>query len=107
MSTTITVRADPAAITLETARSALMLIDMQRDFIEPGGFGATLGNDVALLARTIAPCKAMLQAARRAGLLVIHTCEGHRADLSDAPKTKLERGTPSLRIGDHGPWVAS
>ncbi len=76
---------------------------MQRDFLEPGGFGETLGNDVSLLTRAIAPCKAVLDAFRAAGLLVIHTREGHRPDLSDAPKAKVERGQPSQRIGDPGP----
>jgi biuret amidohydrolase len=99
----VTLNADPTPITLDLAHTAVLLIDMQRDFIEPGGFGASLGNDVALLESTIAPCRALLQAARSAGLLVIHTREGHRPDLSDAPKAKLERGSPSVRIGAHGP----
>ena len=98
-----TIKAEPEAITLDLARTALLIIDMQRDFLEPGGFGQTLGNDVSLLTRAVAPCKAVLDAARAAGLLVIHTREGHRPDLSDAPKAKLERGQPSMRIGDPGP----
>src|SRR4051812_22960326 len=81
----------------------MIIIDMQRDFLEPGGFGETLGNDVSLLAAAVAPCRAVLDAARRARMLVIHTREGHRPDLSDAPPAKLERGTPSLRIGAPGP----
>jgi len=79
------------------------VIDMQRDFIEPGGFGETLGNDVSRLRTAIAPCRALLAAAREAGILVIHTREGHRPDLSDAPRAKVERGAPSLRIGAPGP----
>ena len=98
-----TIKAEPEAITIEPARTALLIIDMQRDFLEPGGFGETLGNDVSLLTRAIAPCKAILEAFRAAGLLVIHTREGHRPDLSDAPKAKVERGKPSMRIGDPGP----
>ena len=101
--THITLDAEPERITFAVARCALLLIDMQRDFIEPGGFGASLGNDVSRLARTVAPCRTVLQIARNAGLWVIHTREGHRPDLSDAPPAKLERGTPSLRIGDRGP----
>src|SRR6187399_3641617 len=95
--------AEPGPIVLDWAATALLIIDMQRDFMEPGGFGETLGNDVSQLARAVKPCRSVLDAARRAGLLVIHTREGHRPDLSDAPKAKLERGKPSMRIGDPGP----
>jgi nicotinamidase-related amidase len=98
-----TIKAEPEAVALDLTRTALIIIDMQRDFLEPGGFGETLGNDVSLLGRAVAPCRSVLEAARRAGMLVIHTREGHRPDLSDAPKAKLERGKPSMRIGDPGP----
>ena len=76
---------------------------MQRDFMEPGGFGETLGNDVSQLARAVKPIASVLDAARETGMLVIHTREGHLPDLSDAPPAKVERGAPSLRIGDPGP----
>jgi len=76
---------------------------MQRDFLEPGGFGETLGNDVSQLARAVAPCAAVLRTARDNSLLVVHTREGHLPDLSDAPPAKIARGKPSLRIGDPGP----
>lgn len=98
-----TLDAAPEPITLDLARTAVVMIDMQRDFIEPGGFGASLGNDVSLLRRAIAPCRALLAAARAAGLLIIHTREGHRPDLLDAPRAKIERGAPSVRIGAPGP----
>src|SRR5262245_37946356 len=98
-----TIAAEPIAIEADLERTALIVIDMQRDFLEPGGFGETLGNDVSLLAAAVGPCAAVLAAARRAGMLVIHTREGHLPDLSDAPKSKLERGHPSLRIGAPGP----
>jgi nicotinamidase-related amidase len=101
--TSITIDALPEPMTLHPARTAVVIIDMQRDFIEPGGFGASLGNDVSLLRAAIGPCQALLAGARAAGLLVIHTREGHRPDLSDAPRAKLERGAPSLRIGAAGP----
>ena len=97
------VPAEPEPLPLEVERTALVVIDMQRDFLEPGGFGETLGNDVSLLSKAIKPCKAVLSAARTRSMLVIHTREGHRADLSDAPKAKVERGAPSMRIGAAGP----
>ncbi len=98
-----TIEADPAPITVDLQRTALLLIDMQRDFLEAGGFGEALGNDVALLAAAIAPCQAVLAAARRRSMPIVHTREGHRPDLSDAPPAKLERGAPSMRIGERGP----
>jgi len=80
-----------------------VIIDMQRDFLEPRGFGAVLGNDVSLLRRTIAPTQRVLDAAHRAGLTVIHTREGHRPDLADLPPAKKVRGRPAAGIGDPGP----
>ncbi len=97
------IAAEPQPIQIDLARTALIIIDMQRDFLEPGGFGETLGNDVSRLQAAVAPCKAVLAAARAKGMLVIHTREGHRPDLSDAPPAKVERGAPSKRIGDEGP----
>ena len=98
-----TIAAEPYELAFEPARTALVLIDMQRDFLEPGGVCAMLGNDVSLLQSAVEPCRRLLDAARRAGLLVIHTREGHRADLSDAPPAKLARGRGELKIGDRGP----
>ena len=102
-SATATVTAEPEPITLDLAATALVIIDMQRDFMKPGGFGETLGNDVSQLARAVEPIANLLTAARRMGMLVVHTREGHEPDLSDAPPAKVERGAPSLRIGDPGP----
>src|SRR5690349_4328877 len=99
----VTVVAEPEPIDLDWSKTALLIIDMQRDFMEPGGFGATLGNDVSRLATAVQPIAAVLAAARAMGMRVIHTREGHLADLSDAPPAKIERGAPSLRIGDPGP----
>ena len=101
-----TIYAEPEAVTLDLSRTALIIIDMQRDFLEPGGFGETLGNDVALLGRAVAPCRAVLEAARDAGLLVIHTREGHRPDLSDAPKAKIEPDIPRCASARPAPWAA-
>ncbi len=103
MTTTLHIDANPFAYDFELAKTALVLIDMQRDFIEPGGFGETLGNDVALLEAIVPATKAVLEAWRAAGGLVVHTREAHKADLSDCPPAKLNRGNPTLRIGDAGP----
>ena len=84
--------ASPSPLQIDLDRTALLIIDMQRDFIEPGGFGETLGNNVLLLRSAIAPCAALLAAARKARLTIIHTREGHLPDLSDAPEAKIERG---------------
>jgi len=99
----IEINAEPEAITIELAKTAVVIIDMQRDFLEPGGFGESLGNDVSLLSAAIEPCKALLSAARQNGMLIIHTREGHLPDMSDAHKAKVERGDPSVRIGEMGP----
>src|SRR5215475_4975592 len=98
-----TIEAEPEPIAIDPTTTAVVVIDMQRDFLEKGGFGETLGNDVSLLSAAIEPCQALLGAARRHRMLVIHTREGHRPDLSDAPRAKIERGAPSMRIGDVGP----
>jgi nicotinamidase-related amidase len=97
------IEAEPSTLVVELDHAALIIIDMQRDFLEPGGFGETLGNDVSLLKAAVGPLRKVLDAARAAKMLVIHTREGHRPDLSDAPRHKVERGEPSLRIGAPGP----
>ncbi len=99
----VSIAAEPYGFEFDPARAALLIIDMQRDFLEPGGFGAILGNDVALLRRTIGPTRTLLQAARESGLAVIHTREGHRPDLSDLPPAKKARGKLAVGIGDAGP----
>ena len=98
-----TVPAEPYPFEFDPATTALVIIDMQRDFVEPGGFGETLGNDVSHLQAVVPPLQKVLAAAREAGLTVIHTREGHVPDLSDCPPAKLNRGEPSLRIGAPGP----
>jgi len=97
------VEAEPYEFDLKPDSAALVIIDMQRDFLEPGGFGEMLGNDVSQLRHTIAPTFRLLAAWRDAGLLVIHTREGHRPDLADLPPAKKIRGRSATCIGDAGP----
>lgn len=99
----VEIPAQPYPFDCDLARTALIVIDMQRDFLEPGGFGELLGNDVGQLARTISPTRRLLEAARAAQLLIVHTREGHRPDLRDCPPTKRARGRLTTGIGDEGP----
>jgi len=95
--------AAPYPFPFEAGRAALVIIDMQRDFLEPGGFGAALGNNVSNLSGVVAPTRRLLEAARAAGLFVVHTREGHPPDLGDLPPAKKRRGKGALSIGDKGP----
>lgn len=97
-----TIKAQPFDFSFDPKTTALIVIDMQRDFVEPGGFGEALGNDVGNVRRAIEPCKVVLEAARAAGLFIIHTREGHRPDLADCPPAKLTRGGKTF-IGEQGP----
>lgn len=99
----IAVPADPYPYPLAPGRTALVVIDMQRDFIEPGGFGEALGNDVGRLAGIVPTVARLLALFRARGWPVIHTREAHRPDLSDCPPSKIARGNAALRIGDKGP----
>jgi nicotinamidase-related amidase len=98
-----TMHAEPYEFEFDPKHTALVIIDMQRDFVEPGGFGAALGNDVSTLQAVIPPCRRMLEAARALDMLVVHTREGHAPDLADCPPTKIVRGRGAVRIGDPGP----
>jgi nicotinamidase-related amidase len=93
----------PSPFTYEPSKTALVVIDMQRDFIEPGGFGAALGNDVSLLAGIVPDVARLIAHARERDWHVVHTRESHAPDLSDCPSAKRLRGKPSARIGDEGP----
>jgi len=95
--------AEPYEFEFDPSTTALIVIDMQRDFVQPGGFGEALGNDVTPLQAVIAPCKRVLDAARSHRMMVIHTREGHSPDLADCPPTKIVRGRGEKRIGDPGP----
>jgi nicotinamidase-related amidase len=97
------IEAEPYAFQFDPPHAALLIIDMQRDFLEPGGFGAMLGNDVGQLRGAIEPNRLLLAAWRAAGLLAMHTREGHRPDLADLPPAKKIRGRSATRIGDAGP----
>lgn len=97
------IEALPTPFTCDPAHTALVIIDLQRDFVEPGGFGESLGNNVALLRPIIPVLQNLLAACRQRHMTIVHTREGHRPDLSDCPPAKRRRGKPSLRIGDPGP----
>jgi biuret amidohydrolase len=96
------IKAEPYEFMFDPKTTALVIIDMQRDFVEPGGFGEALGNDVSILRTTIAPIKKVLDACRKLGMMIVHTREGHRSDLTDCPPSKLVRGKPKRKIGDGG-----
>ncbi|NTF09067.1 cysteine hydrolase [Agrobacterium rubi] len=99
----VEIKAQPFPFPARTQELALIVIDMQRDFAEPGGFGASLGNDVSGIAKIVPDVKRLIGGFRATGLPVIHTMECHRPDLSDLPAAKRDRGNPSMRIGDVGP----
>ena len=99
----VRVKAQPYEFEFDPQSCALVIIDMQRDFVDPGGFGEALGNDVSLLRKAIGPTRKVLAAARGKKLLVIHTREGHRPDLTDLPPSKKLRGRLKTGIGDAGP----
>jgi biuret amidohydrolase len=96
------IAAQPYRFAFRRETLALVVIDMQRDFAEPGGFGESLGNDVGRISAIVPTVKRLIEGFRAAGLPVIHTMECHRPDLSDCPAAKRNRGSPGLRIGDHG-----
>jgi len=97
------IKATPFDFPMKREALALIVIDMQRDFAEPGGFGESLGNDVSRITKIIPTVKRLIEGFRAAGLPVIHTMECHKPDLSDLPPAKQNRGNPTLRIGDVGP----
>ena len=97
-----TIAAEPFDLDFNPATTALVIIDMQRDFVLPGGFGEALGNDTSLLLTAVEPTQRVLEKAREMGMLVIHTREGHRPDLSDCPPAKLTRGGKTFS-GTEGP----
>jgi biuret amidohydrolase len=96
-----TIHAEPFDLDFEQASAALILIDFQRDFVLPGGFGEELGNDTSLLLDAVEPAREVLAKARQVGMQVLHTREGHRRDLSDCPPAKLTRGGKTF-IGTNG-----
>src|SRR5438876_513248 len=101
--TTISIEAEPLPVAIDLRPTAVVVIDMQKDFLYRGGFGESRGNDPTVLHRAIAPVQGLLKTARALGMLIVHTREGHLPDLSDCPPTKLLRWPEGRRIGDIGP----
>jgi biuret amidohydrolase len=101
--TTTTASARPYDYAFDPAHTAVVMIDMQRDFLEPGGFGAMLGNDVSKLQGIVPACARLLALARAHGMTVIHTQEAHDPQLADCPPAKRARGRLACGIGDPGP----
>jgi len=99
----LSAKAEPYEFQFDPKTTALVMIDFQRDFVYPGGFGESLGNDTSFLLKALPAAERVLKASRAAGLFIVHTREGHRADLSDLPPAKYERGRPKIHIGDVGP----
>ncbi|MDI1286138.1 MAG: cysteine hydrolase [Reyranella sp.] len=97
------IAAQPYEYSFPAGKLALVVIDMQRDFVEEGGFGSVLGNDVRPLAAIVPTVRRLLDGFRAAGLPIVHTREGHRPDLTDCPPAKRARGRGKLGIGDKGP----
>ncbi len=94
----------PFDATIDTDHTALINIDWQTDFCGPGGYVDAMGYDLALTRGGLEPTRAVIAACRDAGMLVIHTREGHRPDLSDLPDNKRWRSQQiGAGIGDHGP----
>lgn len=87
------------SLVLPAGRTALVLIDMQRDFLDPEGMCGVLGEDRAPLQAIVPALQRTLEAARRAGLAIVHTREGYAPDLSDLHAAKAERGS----VGTAGP----
>jgi nicotinamidase-related amidase len=96
------IEAEPFPLDFDVDSTALVIIDMQRDFVLPGGFGEALGNDTSLLLAAVEPTQKVLDRAREIGMFVVHTREGHRPDLTDCPPAKLTRGGKTF-IGEDGP----
>ena len=99
----IEIPAEPFAFKFDPAHVALVVIDMQRDFLEKGGFGETLGNDLAPVVEIVPTVAELIALFRTKGWPILHTRETHKSDLSDCPPAKRLRGKPSMRIGDPGP----
>lgn len=98
----VLISAQPYDYKLPVKGLGLLIIDMQRDFLEPGGFGEALGNDISYLRQIVPTVQQLLQVFRSLQLPIFHTIEGHAPDLSDCPSSKLQRGKSNLKIGDVG-----
>jgi nicotinamidase-related amidase len=106
----VSIDAKPYAYSFPTKHTALLVIDMQRDFLLDQGFGAIQGGDLSMVQASIEPTKKLLDICRRAGLFIFHTREGHEPSLSDLPSSKIIRQAAAPEntqhtyvIGEKGP----
>jgi nicotinamidase-related amidase len=98
------IQSQPRPFSFDVAHSALLIIDMQHDFCSRGGYVDHSGADVSMLRQPIRAIQTVLREARRIGMTVIFTREGHRPGLEDCPPAKLERTVwVGHTIGKKGP----
>ncbi|WP_413729960.1 cysteine hydrolase family protein [Sodalis sp. RH22] len=94
----------PISGDMATTDSALLIIDMQRDFCDPRGYMNHRGDDISAARAIIPVIERVRDAATRAGIKIIYTREGHRPDLSDLPLSKrLKTARAGAEIGARGP----
>lgn len=105
----LSIDAKPYVFNFPLQHTALLVIDMQRDFLLAKGFGEIQGGNLEAVQASIAPTKKLLEACRSVGMAIVHTREGHKPDLSDCPSSKLVRQAAApdntqhnLIIGDKG-----
>ena len=95
----VSLEAQPAPITLDPARSAVIVVDMQHDFGSKGGMFDRAGIDISMIQSAIDPTTKVLAAARQAGIKIIYLKMGFRPDLSDLGAADSPNRIRHLRLG--------